>query len=1359
MSTPPTPGRGGRWPNAQQQAAFNNPQGRGRGPRQQGRGTQQGRQAQTRGRGTNQRGGFTGGRGRGTMQMNPQFVVRPGGLQQPQFPGSIPSAPTQQVVMVPNHLLQQAVSPYPIAYPFNQNNIAMAQGVMPQFAQQFVHPQQQAAAQAMLLQQQQNAARLRANQQNQQQHQQQAAQQQQQAANQATNRAAPGKTAPTPQTSSPPQQATPANQMPTQNQPQPNQPSGTPIHPMNANQQQQYYVVPQVNAYGQQFFVRKGMQQPQIVNTAMMNPMMVQQQQALMQQQAMMQRAHQQAAAQQQARNMQQQQQHQAAQQQAQQQDKDKPKQQPQAVNYMQLQPQMYANQPQVRMGGPIPQMAMAQPNAGANQPGWPMGFQQPNQAQRPNAQQPNATGAQPSRPPTMQNQQVPSKPPQVSTLISKPPTSGPSPHVQAEMMKKFKQAAVDGGKAASPDTETPKKGGTPLSAAAPVFVPGSFGSPAKSDSPAPSQPPQEMNKKDPAQQQPMAMPSMIPPTIVPAAGVPAENPEPQQPVVSAWNQPKPSQPPPAAKTTAGDAEANVLNMFDPGAMKKVQEKNNVGPEDMAELVQPTVADPSDITSEDVQDKEEISSPRSQLSVGVDDSETVDDENEEEENKADELDVEKLDVENRIYTISQLIKLAKDTECQEIHEVLKSPKYNSIKAQSCVAVHEIIDSSKMNSRRKPSKYPNQGGMSRAGWGTGINKRKNNKTPRNKKPQHGGHGGKGRYDQYPPLLRCDPLEKDMNNSWWATHRKKSSPLDKIRKKSLALLNKLTLENKSTIHEQFTSHIAREVKSTDECNVVVSTIFEKSCAEAKFSNLYADLCHVVQSNLSGVKVNLERETDPESVKENEDMKGLFRRSIINLCQLNFNRRLSLDPIEGSDEEINRELDNTKRKMMGNIKFIGDLFKHKLIHESIVHHIIAKLLTPRDKDYDSNPISRRKLDDQLEGCSRLLQTVGKQIDVPKAKEWIDQYFDYMIHYQKNAQNRIHFMVLEIKELRDNRWVPRREIETVKLKEEVRKEYEREQMEKARAGHKGKRGVKPTARKPNDFRDNRGRRDNNIRGSTNSGGNIRGSTNSGGNAWGRNRTPSSAPGKTKKSGSQDVRGNSYSSVKSPNPSRPPQSGTAPPKSTKTSSAPAPINIDALQKEWDEFGNTKLIPEAKLDKFLNAAKNPAAQKARWSVFFKHFVCNAQAETQKQMMTSLRFHNRSNKFNPQAMLQCLVEIASKVEKFSDDFDVPKAAEYYGYLVSELVITQRMQVQEVVSKFAPQNLEKETFKNMYLTGVLRELATCEEPDGPAFIEQHASVFAKGFLQKPNDYGKPAKRNKIPSVEELPIIKVVLGENAV
>jgi len=576
---------------------------------------------------------------------------------------------------------------------------------------------------------------------------------------------------------------------------------------------------------------------------------------------------------------------------------------------------------------------------------------------------------------------------------------------------------------------------------------------------------------------------------------------------------------------------------------------------------------------------------------------------------------------------------------------------------------------------------------------------------------------------------------MNNSWWATHREKNSPIEVIRKKALALLNKLTLENKSTIHEQFTNHIVEEVKSIDECNVVVSSIFEKSCAEAKFSNLYADLCHVVQSNLSGVKPNLEREANPDLVKENEDLKGLFRRSIINLCQLNFNKRLSTEALQGTDEQIIAQLDNTKRKMMGNIKFIGDLFKHKLIHESIVHHIIAKLLTPRDKDYDSNQRSRRKLDDQLEGCCRLLQTVGKQIDVPKAKEWIDQYFDYMVHYQKNAQLRIQFMVLEIKELRDNKWIPRREVETVKLKEDVRKEYERELMEKQRGPKRGKHGVKVAAKRPADFR---GRRDNTIR-----------SSNSGGNAWGRARQPSSAPvSSKKKSNSQDIRG--YSNIRSPNPSQPPQSA-------RVRSQPQAINPKAIQKEWDEFGNSRRIDDQRLDKFLKkAGQNPSAQKVRWQVFFKHFVCNAQADTQKQMMICFRSFMRGNDISVQSILTCMREISSTIEELGDDFDVPKAAEYYGFLCSELVVTGKMSPQELIQKYAPSKVSKETSHNLFMTGVLKELSTLEDPNGVAFVEQHAQILANGFRLEPKDYNKPAKRKQIPTAEQLPIISVVLGE---
>merc|ERR1719433_546239 len=142
-------------------------------------------------------------------------------------------------------------------------------------------------------------------------------------------------------------------------------------------------------------------------------------------------------------------------------------------------------------------------------------------------------------------------------------------------------------------------------------------------------------------------------------------------------------------------------------------------------------------------DPSEISSPRSvSLSLAAD-SETMDDENATQEEEEENKDDEGIDIENRIYSITQLIKLAKDTECQVVHEVLKSPKYSSIKSHSCVAVHDILDSSKMNRRRRTN-YQG-GGMSREIFGTRKPKKK---TPKgNKKPHQ-----RGKYNDFPPLLR-------------------------------------------------------------------------------------------------------------------------------------------------------------------------------------------------------------------------------------------------------------------------------------------------------------------------------------------------------------------------------------------------------------------------------------------------------------------------------------------------------------------------------------------------------------------------------------------------------------------------------
>lgn len=211
-------------------------------------------------------------------------------------------------------------------------------------------------------------------------------------------------------------------------------------------------------------------------------------------------------------------------------------------------------------------------------------------------------------------------------------------------------------------------------------------------------------------------------------------------------------------------------------------------------------------------------------------------------------------------------------------------------------------------------------------------------------------------------------------------------------------------------------------------------------------------------------------------------------------------------------------------------------------------------------------------------------------------------------------------------------------------------------------------------------------------------------------------------------------------------------------------IDSKAVEKEWEDFTKgCKQLDDKKLNGFLEKASNSASQKVRWSIFFKHFIANAQQKTQQQMMTTLRYYNRGKaegkKVDARVLLSCLQEISSKIEQLGDDFDVPKASEYYGYIISEFLVREQISPQDVITKFAPKKCEKETSYNLYMTGILRELSALEDPDGKQFVEKHANVLSKGFKLEPKDYGKKARSNKIPDPSDLPIIQVVFGENKV
>ncbi|XP_053722323.1 eukaryotic translation initiation factor 4 gamma 2a [Synchiropus splendidus] len=107
-----------------------------------------------------------------------------------------------------------------------------------------------------------------------------------------------------------------------------------------------------------------------------------------------------------------------------------------------------------------------------------------------------------------------------------------------------------------------------------------------------------------------------------------------------------------------------------------------------------------------------------------------------------------------------------------------------------------------------------------------------------------------------------------------------------------------------------------------------------------------------------------------------------------------------------------------MLGNIKFIGELGKLHLIHESILHRCIKTLLEKKKK------VQLKDMGEDLECLCQIMKTVGPKLDHDKAKSLMDQYFGRMkaLTTNKELPARIRFLLQNTVELREDNWAPRK-------------------------------------------------------------------------------------------------------------------------------------------------------------------------------------------------------------------------------------------------------------------------------------------------------------------------------------------------
>lgn len=126
--------------------------------------------------------------------------------------------------------------------------------------------------------------------------------------------------------------------------------------------------------------------------------------------------------------------------------------------------------------------------------------------------------------------------------------------------------------------------------------------------------------------------------------------------------------------------------------------------------------------------------------------------------------------------------------------------------------------------------------------------------------------------------------------------------------------------------------------------------------------------------------------------------------------------------------------KRRYLGTIRLIGELYKLTVLTENIMHECLAKLLSGSGDE------------DSIECLCNLLTTIGKDIDNPKSKARVDAYFAEMnkLVQAKKTSTRIRFMMIDLAELRKNKWVPRQKVEGPKKIEQIHKEATQVQHKK---------------------------------------------------------------------------------------------------------------------------------------------------------------------------------------------------------------------------------------------------------------------------------------------------------------------------
>jgi hypothetical protein len=313
---------------------------------------------------------------------------------------------------------------------------------------------------------------------------------------------------------------------------------------------------------------------------------------------------------------------------------------------------------------------------------------------------------------------------------------------------------------------------------------------------------------------------------------------------------------------------------------------------------------------------------------------------------------------------------------------------------------------------------------------------------------------GPMDYYTAPPPAQKLTKS-DNSWSSRKKESDDEVTSKVKQVRSHLNKLTLEKFDRIFSQI---VELDISNVEVLRGIVNEIFEKTLNEPLFASMYAELCR---------RLNMHYDSSDVKYTDDNGKQLTFRRVLLKNCQNEFTRfehqakegaeieanAASQDlGDEGSEEarklkaEADTKATEAKKRMLGNVRFIGELYKKDLLPETIIHRqCIHPLLTLA---------IQKKEDDVIEALCTLLSRTGKKLSEStssEAKNVIDKYFTSLgrLSLDHTLPARVRFMLQDLADQRKNGWNLRREDPSAKTVSEIKEDIRKEEQAKEQAAH----------------------------------------------------------------------------------------------------------------------------------------------------------------------------------------------------------------------------------------------------------------------------------------------------------------------